>query len=126
MVDSACQCEETFKCVGNVGFDLLWGHPAIKRGHQNHGDINRRKHVHGHPSNAGQPKNTNEEAYNNEQVRMSDSKRWHKKGSYSVTEGTTILGETISPVLNCPWLPKMTVLLPWSTTKTVPFPAPPV
>src|ERR1700676_4881078 len=104
MVDSACQCEEAFKRVSDIGFDLLWRHAAVKRSHQNHRDIDRRKHVHRHSSHAGQPENANEQTNHNEQVRMSDGKRWHKKDSYSVTEGPTTLGETISPVLNSPGL----------------------
>src|ERR1019366_9800389 len=103
MVDSTGQGEKTFERIGNIGFDLLGRHSAIEGGNKNHGDIDRREHVHGHAGHAGQPEHANEQTNNNEQVRMSDGKGWHKKGSYSVTEGTTSLGETISPVLNCPW-----------------------
>ncbi len=53
VVDAAGQREEALERVGDVRFDLLRRHAAVERGHQHHGNVDRRKHVHRHLNHAG-------------------------------------------------------------------------
>ena len=55
VIHAAGQREKSFERVGNVRFDLLRRHAAVKRGHQHDGNIDGGKHVHGHARQAGQP-----------------------------------------------------------------------
>ena len=48
VVDAACQREQSFEWVGDVGFDLLRRHAGIKRGDDHDRNVDRRKQIHGH------------------------------------------------------------------------------
>ena len=74
VIDSAAQGEETLERVRDIGFDLLRRHAAVKGGHFDHGNIDRRKHVHRHLHEGGEPKNADEKAYHDDEIRMSQSK----------------------------------------------------
>ena len=60
MIHAARQREEAFKRIGDIRFDLLGRHPAIKRRHQNDRNLDGRKHVHRHARQAGQPQHGDE------------------------------------------------------------------
>src|ERR1700758_879699 len=79
MVDSTAQCEEPFEGVGDIRLNLFWRHAVIEGGNQHDGNVNRRKHVNRHLDDAGYAKYADKQAEDNDEIRMSQRKRWHKK-----------------------------------------------
>ena len=77
MIDAAAQREKSLEGIGDVRFDLFRRHAVVERGHQHDGNIDRRKHVHRHLRQAGNPQDANEKANDDDEVRMAYGKCWH-------------------------------------------------
>ncbi len=56
VVDSASKREKPLKRVGDIRFNLLRRHAAVKGGYHHHGNVDRWKHVHRHLSQAVRPR----------------------------------------------------------------------
>ena len=74
MLNAAAQREEALEAAGDVGFDLFRRHSGIERGHHHHGDVHRRKHIHGHASQAADADHRDHQADHDDQIRGSDGK----------------------------------------------------
>ncbi len=96
VIDAAAKGEESFEGIGDVRFDLLRGHPTVKGGDEDNGNIDGRKHVDGHLREAGESQDTNEKADDNGEVGMANREGWHV---YSILGASTSFGETSWPSL---------------------------
>jgi hypothetical protein len=48
MIDTTAEREESLERISDIGFNLLGGHSIVKSGYQDHGNVDGRKHIHGH------------------------------------------------------------------------------
>ena len=69
--------EHALKLAGDVVFNLLRRHPGIKRRHDHHGNVDRRKQIHRHPDQAGHPHHTGDEADDDDEIRKADGESRH-------------------------------------------------
>ncbi len=77
VIDAAAKGEESLEGIGDVRFDLLRGHPVVKGGDEDDGNIDGRKHVDGHLREAGDSQDTNEKADDDDEVGMANREGWH-------------------------------------------------
>lgn len=84
MVDSAGESELPFQVIGNVGLDLLGRHSRVKRSHGNDWQTDRREHIHRHVGDADRAEDHDDQAQNNDQVRIAYGESRHATGSSSL------------------------------------------
>jgi hypothetical protein len=90
VIDAAAQREEPFEPAGNLGFDFLRRHAVIEGGDDDLRDVDRRKQVDRHADHAGNPDHRDEQAADDDQVRVADGESRHS-GSFSDTPARTRL-----------------------------------
>ena len=99
VVNAAAQCEKALEGVGNVGFDLFGRHAVVESSDEHDGNVDRRKHIHGHLRQAGNAEDANEKTNHDDEVRMAYGKCRHLR-AYSIPGASTSFGETSWPSLN--------------------------
>ena len=77
MVDIGAQSEEALEGVRNVGFDLLWRHAVVERGHHHYRHVNLGKQIHRHLSNVDHSHKRNQQAKHDDEKRKPESKFRH-------------------------------------------------
>src|SRR5581483_1507043 len=109
MIDAAPQREESFKRIGNVGFDLLGRHPRVERCHHHHRDVDRGKQIDRHTYKRHRAHDCHHQAEDNDEEGIADGKTGHYRAPpASPAFSSTGLGRTFSPARSSPRLPMTT------------------
>src|ERR1035437_6893535 len=107
MVDAAAESEESFKAAGNVGLDLLWRHSGIKRGHDDHRNVDSWKEIDGYANECRCPYDDDDEAQDDDERRIFDRESRHYCCASPVWPAVSeSFGTILSPGRNWP-LPLM-------------------
>ena len=79
VIDPAAQGEKSLEPAGDVVLNLFWRHAGKEGGDYHHGNLDRWKEVHRHPNEAGHADHADDQAENEDEVRIAKGKTGHEK-----------------------------------------------
>src|SRR5262249_6643141 len=107
VLDAAAEGEEALEAARDVDLDLLWWHARVEGGDDDDGDADGWEHVDGHASQAGGADDRDDQADDDDEVRIPDSKPRHQCSPFSVLTALSF-ASTSCPGFNWLKLPMTT------------------
>ena len=77
VLDTAAKSEEALETAGDIGLDLFGRHAGVESGHDDDRDVHGGEHIDRHAQQAGGAKDSDEEADDDDEIRVPDREAGH-------------------------------------------------